>query len=232
MGVRIMGAVGSALKVDTARRDLRDQMDPGSAARAIIAPQAPPMQLADPMGGCAARAIIAPQAPPLQLALPVACCATRAIIAPKAPPLQLATGSASRAIRIVRAVCGALQVDTARRDLRDQMDPGSAARAIIALKAPALRRSAARAIIALKAPALRRSAARAIIALKAPALRRSAARAMIALKAPALSRATGIASRALRIVRAVCGALKVDTARRDLRDQMDPGSAVRAIIAP
>jgi hypothetical protein len=126
MGVRIMGAVGSALKVDTARRDLRDQMDPGRAARAMIAPQA--------------------------------------------PPLQLAAGSASRAIRIVRAVCGALQVDTARRDLRDQMDPGSAARAIIALKAPPLIRaagSAVRAIIAPQAPPLNRaagSAGRAIIA--------------------------------------------------------------------
>ena len=34
------------MKVDTARQDLRDQMDPGSAARAIIAPQAPPLKLA------------------------------------------------------------------------------------------------------------------------------------------------------------------------------------------
>jgi hypothetical protein len=51
------------MKVDTARQDLRDQMDPGSATRAIIAPQAPPLQLAIPVGGSATRAIIAPQAP-------------------------------------------------------------------------------------------------------------------------------------------------------------------------
>ena len=73
MGVLIflMVAVCGALQVDTARRDLRDQMDPGSAARAIIALKAPPLIRAAPVGGSAARAIIALKAPPLQRALPV-----------------------------------------------------------------------------------------------------------------------------------------------------------------
>ncbi len=52
--------VRSALKVDIARLI----MNPESAARAIIAPQAPPLIRA---AGSATRAIIAPQARPLQL---------------------------------------------------------------------------------------------------------------------------------------------------------------------
>jgi hypothetical protein len=137
-------------------------------------------------------------------------------------------------IFLMANVCIALQVDTARRDLLFQMDPGSALQAFIAPEAPPLNRaagSAARAIIAPQAPALRRavgSAARAFIAPQAPPLNRaapvggSAARAIIALKAPPLQRALPVGG---------C-AIVTDTALLALLQTLDPAMSPRAFLVP